>query len=428
MKGIQRIQSLIQELDGGALSESISGIYGTDQLSLQIQRYKKLLELHGNTFGVSVAGLFSAPGRIEISGNHTDHNLGRVLTSAIDLDTLGAVTPRHDFTVRILSEGWEPMELDLRDKGVRPEEKGTSAALVRGIAEKLADEDYSIGGFDLSATSRVKPGSGLSSSASFEILIASIFNNLFKDDSAPPLMLARVAQYAENMYYGKPCGLMDQMACTHGGVIAIDFLNPEKPELTKLLVHFKETGYRIMVVDTRADHTGLSEHYAAIAEEMHAVAGLLGKSTCREIRIKELFDESARIRETLGDRAFLRAFHFLEENRRVEEQIRSLQAGDMPTFLRLVNESGRSSSQYLQNISVPGDPRHQSLAVALAMSEKMLEGTGASRVHGGGFAGTILAFVPLDREKRYTAFMERIFGKGAVIPLSIRNTPAGPVG
>ena len=424
MKPLRRV---IGELSGGPIRDRLFDLYGPALIDFQADRYRKLLESHAERFGVTEAALFSSPGRIEIGGNHTDHNLGKVLAAGVDLDTLGAATPRNDLLVRLRPEGWKPVDIDLAATEPRPGEKETSAALIRGIAANLAGRGFAIGGFDLSVTSRVLPGSGLSSSASFEILVASIFSGLFNNGSIPLTTLALAGQYAENEYYGKPCGLMDQMACAHGGVVALDFRNPEDPELTRLSVNFGDMGYCLMVTDTGAGHADLSDQYAAIPEEMRKVAGLFGKKNCREIGMEELLSESARIRGTLGDRAFLRAFHFLEENERVEEQVRALENGNIPEFLDLVSTSGKSSFQYLQNISVPGDPRHQSVAVALAMSEKILEGTGASRVHGGGFAGTILAFVPMDRSEGYTEFMNRIFGKDAVMRLAVRNSPAGRV-
>ena len=421
------VEILIEELESPLMTETITGFYGTAQLGIQIRRYRELLESHAEKFEVTEAALFSSPGRTEIGGNHTDHNLGRVLAAGVDLDTLGAATPRNDLLVRFRSEGWKPVDIDLSATEPRSGEKETSAALVRGIAANLAGRGFTIGGFDLSVTSRVLPGSGLSSSASFEILVASIFSGLFNNGSIPLTTLALAGQYAENEYYGKPCGLMDQMACAHGGVVALDFRKPENPEITRLSVNFSDMGYCLMVTDTRADHADLSDQYAAIPDEMRKVAGLFGKKNCRDIGMEDILSESARIRGTLGDRAFLRAFHFLEENDRVPEQVLALENRNIPAFLNLVSASGKSSFQYLQNISVPGDPRHQSVAVALAMSEKVLEGSGASRVHGGGFAGTILAFVPLDRSEGYTEFMERIFGKGAVMRLAVRNSPAGKI-
>ena len=424
---MKTIKTILAELGQAPAAAGLEALYGAGSVPFQSGRYRELLERHRKNFGHDRAEVYSAPGRTEIGGNHTDHNLGKVIAAGVDLDSLAAVTPREDRVVRVQSSGWEPFELVLDDLNPREEERESSPALVRGAARFLLDRGWKIGGFDCTVSSRVLPGSGLSSSASFEVLLGAVFSGLYNRGEIPLTILARAGQYGENVHYGKPCGLMDQMACAHGGVVALDFRDPEAPEIETLSVDFSLQGFSLLVTNTPGDHRDLSAHYAAIPAEMRAVAGLLGKTVCRELDLVTLIASAPAIRKALGDRAFLRAFHFLEENRRVEGQLEALKRGDLPGFLELVNRSGRSSFQYLQNISVPGRPENQPLAVALALAESRLDGRGACRVHGGGFAGTILAFVPTEDKSGYTRFMDGVFGGGSTLEIAVRNRPAGRV-
>ncbi len=424
---MMKIEKLITNILSGAVKKEMTAIYGRESLGMQQERWVRLLKIHRDNFSVDQAAVFSAPGRTEIGGNHTDHNLGKVLAAGVDLDTLGAATVRSDNLVCIHSEGYSPISIDLESLEKQDSENETPVSLIRGIARFLKERGYTIGGFDCSITSRVLPGSGLSSSASFEVLIGSVFNGLYNENKISLVLLAQAGQYGENEYYGKPSGLMDQMACALGGIVALDFKDPASPEIHQVHIDFSEQGLALMITDTRGDHADLSAAYARIPVEMKSVAGFFGKDACRFISMEELIAESAAVRESCGDRAFLRAYHFLKENDRVDGQLFALEEGDMKRFTSLVNESGRSSFQYLQNISVPSENGPQNMGVALAMAENFLKGRGASRVHGGGFEGTILAFVPRDLKNEYTVFMNGIFGAGAVVEIAVRNPPAGMI-
>ena len=428
MKNMDEIRKYLLSPEG---NEKLISIYGSDNAEGERKRALNLLELHGNNFtsdsGSNKCGLFSAPGRTEIGGNHTDHNLGKVLAAGVNLDTLGAAVTAIGNTVRIKSEGYDMISVDLDNLEALDTEKETPGALVRGIARYFRDRGNCIGGFDCSITSSVLPGSGLSSSASFEVLIASVFNGLYNNNAVPLAELAQAGKFAENNYYGKPSGLMDQMACALGGIAALDFRIPEDPEIRQLNIDFGNLGYALMVTDTRGDHVDLSPEYASIPREMKAVAALLGEETCRGISMSELFRNSGKIRKTCGDRAFLRAFHYLKENERVDAQLAALERGDGQEFADLVNDSGRSSSRYLQNLFVSGEDKSQELVVACAAAENFLGKRGAVRVHGGGFAGTTLAVVPIEMKDGYIELMDSIFGKDSAVEIAVRNTPAGMI-
>ena len=423
---MRKIANLVKNISKGCWDELLEGLYGSG-IAEERERYTALLGEFSRSFNTAEARLFSAPGRAEIGGNHTDHNNGRVLAAGVSLDTLAAAAPAKGKIITIHSEGYPQIQVDLSRLEPQPGEGQTAAAVVRGVARGFADEGHEIGGFNASITTRVLKGSGLSSSASFEILIGAILNGLFNGGEAGLTALARIGQFAENQFYGKPCGLMDQMACAHAGLAAIDFEDPAKPKLDRLTLRFETMGHRLMVVNTRGDHAGLSENYADIPREMKAAAALLGRKTLRGVTMAELLGQASCIRSSAGDRAFLRAYHFVGENDRVAEQLFSLKEGNIRTFINLMNESGRSSFQYLQNVFLCETPAHQEMSLGIAAAEVLLEGGGAVRVHGGGFAGTILALVPMDREVSFTEGMNRLFGDGAVQPLTIRNFPAGEV-
>ncbi|MBR4548500.1 MAG: galactokinase [Oscillospiraceae bacterium] len=382
--------------------------------------YELMKQKFQNTFHREAQFLFSAPGRTELSGNHTDHQLGKVLAGAVDLDTVAALALNGEPVIRVLSEGYPLCEITLDDLSVRPEETGTTAALIRGTAAGIAARDCTIPGFDAYVTSRVLAGSGLSSSAAFEVLFGTILNHL-TDAGLDALQIAQLGQYAENVYFGKPCGLLDQAASSLGGVITIDFADETAPLVERLDLDLAGFGYALCIVDSGADHAGLTDEYAAIPGELKIVSAHFGKNHLREVPEDSFYAELPALRREAGDRAVLRAIHIYEENRRVTEQVAALKRGDFDRFLELVKASGRSSWMYLQNVIPAGCKEHQDLAISLALAEKLLGGRGAFRVHGGGFAGTIQAFVPLDILEDFRAGMDAVLGAGSCHVLSIRS-------
>jgi len=423
-------------------------LYGSGAEEQERQRYAGLIEGMSLQSGFppefSVAGenarVFSAPGRAELGGNHTDHNRGRVLAAAIHLDAVAVVVPRSDRQVFFRSAGFPDVlvNLDATDgkDGLSPrlEERGTTEALVRGIAAEFARRGVQPGGFSANGSSTVLPGSGLSSSAAVEILLAKIFDSLYGGGQCSALELARISQKAENDYFGKPSGLMDQAASASGGVVAIDFADPASPQVTHIEFDPLAAGFALCVVNTRGSHADLTPDYAAIPQEMNAVARFFGKSFLREIDLSQLLAHTGELRQTAGDRALLRAIHFCNENQRAISMAELLQQPDsterMGRFLELVNESGDSSWELLQNLYSPREPRQQGLPLALAVSreffrEQGISATAACRVHGGGFAGTIQAYIPVDALDGYRKRMEALFGLGAVTALRIR--PVGAV-
>ncbi len=382
--------------------------------------YEELKQKFLAAFHREAAYVFSAPGRTELSGNHTDHQLGKVLAGAVDLDTVAAVALNGESIIRVLSEGYPLCEVSLVDLSVHPGELGTTAALIRGTAAGIAERGYLIPGFDACVTSRVLAGSGLSSSAAFEVLIGTVINHLTAA-GLTPLEIAQLGQYAENVYFGKPCGLMDQAASSLGGIITIDFANERAPQVERLDIDLAGFGYALCVVDSGADHADLTDEYAAIPGELHSICAHFGKAHLREVPEEAFYDALPALRRECGDRAVLRAIHIFEENRRVTDQVAALRRGDFDRFLELVKDSGRSSWMYLQNVIPAGYKKHQELAVSLALSEKLLDGHGACRVHGGGFAGTIQAFVPLDMLEGFRSGMDNVLGAGSCHVLSIRS-------
>ena len=372
------------------------------------------------TFGCQPARYFSAPGRTEISGNHTDHQRGCVLAAAVDLHTRAAVKPNGTKCIRVQSKGYPLAEIMLAELSPVEAEKNTTAALVRGVAAGFARLGCKVGGFDAYVESSVLPGSGLSSSAAFEVLLGTIINHLFYGGKLSQPEIAKIGQYAENVYFGKPSGLMDQMASAVGGMVHIDFADKEHPVITPLDFDFAQTGYVLCIIDSGADHADLTDEYASIPGEMQAVCRCFGKEVLREVTEEGFYVNLPALRETCGDRAVLRCMHIFEENRRVAKQAEALQAGDFETFLQLVKESGRSSWVYLQNVLVTGSTENQAVAMALALCEKYLQGKGAYRVHGGGFAGTVQAFVPVDLVETFRKNMESALGQGACHLLSVR--------
>lgn len=376
-----------------------------------------------DTFGKEAERFFSAPGRTEIGGNHTDHQHGCVLAAAVDLDIFGAAAKNDSRIIRIFSEGYGMEEISLDDLEVKKEEINTTASLIRGVASKITQMGYTLGGLDMYTVSNVLKGSGISSSAAYEVLVGTVINALYCENKLTPVEIAQIGQYAENVYFGKMSGLMDQTASSVGGVVAIDFRDNANPVVRKLDFDFTKAGYALCIIDSGADHADLSDEYSAIPMEMRQVAAHFGKEVLREVALADFLTDMAAVREKAGDRATLRAYHFLKDNQRAIDEAAALEAGDFDKFLSLVKESGYSSFMYLQNVYVSGSVQHQEVAYALAACEAALAGKGAYRVHGGGFAGTIQAFVPQEMLAGFVEQMENAVGKGRCHVLSIR--PAG---
>ncbi len=376
-------------------------------------------------FGSAPERYFSAPGRTEIGGNHTDHQRGRVLAAAVNLDTAAAVKINDGHIIRILSQGYPICQVDVRECTPVPEEINSTPALIRGVAARFIQMGCPVGGFDAYCESTVLPGSGLSSSAAYEVLVAAIINGLFFDGKASQPELAKIGQYAENVFFGKPCGLMDQMASAVGNLVTIDFLDKENPVIHPVDFDFAACGHALCIIDSRASHADLTDEYTAIPQELKAVCAHFGKEVLTEIDEADFYNAIPALRKKCGDRAVMRGIHFYQENRRVPEQVAALENGDFPRFLELIRQSGYSSYMYLQNVIPCGRKTHQEVAVALGLCEHYLHGRGAYRVHGGGFAGTVQAFVPFDILDAFRAGIDGTLGEGACHVLSIR--PQGGV-
>ena len=401
---------------------SFETLYPQDT-ELQRERYQALLEGFEKHFGSNEGGeFFSAPGRTEVGGNHTDHNHGRVLAAAVNLD-IAAYARKTDNNKAILksSEYTKIDVVDLSELERKEEEDGVSAALLRGICARCRELGYTVGGFEAFTKSRVLKGSGLSSSAAFEVLVVTIISHLYNDGNIDPVTAAQIAQYAENVYFGKPSGLLDQMASSVGGFTFIDFKDPAKPVIQKVDFDITEAGYALCVVDTGGSHADLTGEYAAIPQEMKQVAAFFGKEVLRDVETDQFYRRLGEVRKATSDRAVLRAMHFFDEDPLAEEERNALQQGDMESFQKMILASGASSFQRLQNVFASVSPLQQGLTLALALSQRVLEGKGAWRVHGGGFAGTIQAFVPLDLLEDYRRELESVFGEGACHVLSIRQ-------
>jgi len=387
-------------------------LYGEAKLSEQTARYQNVLDTYAQTYGAEQVKLFSAPGRTEIGGNHTDHNHGKVLTGSIDLDTIAAAAKVEENVITLRSEGYEKQySINLDQLDISAEDDGT-AGLIRGIASGFVEKGYRIGGFNAYVSSNVYSASGLSSSASFEMLICTILNTFYNEGTLNAVEMGKIGKYAENKFWNKPSGLLDQIACAHGGLISIDFENPEEPQIEPVTYRFDQDGYALVIVNTGGNHADLTEDYAAVPEEMFAVAELLGTKYCRGTSPDELYARLPEIREKAGDRAVLRALHFFEENDRVDGQLEALRNNDLQAFLPLITESGNSSWKWLQNVYRPSVTRQQEVAIALAITERYIKqlGKGACRVHGGGFAGVILAILPQDAVKAYQDLIQTTLG------------------
>ena len=425
MAAYQQLKTL---LASRAMEEAFSRVYIPAQFDTQYQRFTQVLEEFKTRFdekGTRDVHLFSAPGRSEVGGNHTDHNYGKVLAASISLDVVAVAAKNDENVVRIKSAGY-PMDIvSCSDLAVRDGDAGRSRSLVRGMLDRFVQLGYKVGGFDATTASQVLSGSGLSSSAAFEVLIGTLINHLYNDGKVSPVEIAKIAQYAENVHFKKPCGLLDQMACSVGGFVSIDFADPQKPVIGKVAFDFASCGHALCIVDTKGSHSDLTDDYAAIRSEMEAVAGFFGKKVLRETDKQSVLDNAAAIAKQCGERAVLRAVHFFNENERVDKEVRALESGDFEAFKRLVIESGFSSYLYNQNVFTSKRPTNQPLSLALLVSEELLRGRGAWRVHGGGFAGTIQAFVPLDMLDSYANAMRALFGDDACYVLNIR--PVGGV-
>ena len=384
------------------------------------ERIDKLLGQFHALFGDREARVWSAPGRTEIGGNHTDHQHGKVVAASVDMDMLAAAAANGENTVRVQSDGYDMITLTLDTLTPVAGEEGTTRALIRGVCAEAAARGYAVGGFDACVTSNVLQGSGLSSSAAFEILIGAVVNGLFCGSRLTATELAIMGQAAENKFFGKPCGLMDQMASAWGGAIAIDFADPAVPVVTPVDYDFSASGHSLCMINLHSDHADLTAEYAAIPAELGAVSAHFGKKYLREVDENEFYAAIPELRREAGDRAVLRAMHIYSDNRRVEQIVEALGANDFDRFLALVRESGRSSWVYLQNVTVCGSSREQAAAVALALCEKVLGSRGAFRIHGGGFGGTVQAFVPDDMLETFRAQIEQVFGPGSCHVMHIR--------
>ncbi|MCE4565067.1 galactokinase [Maribellus sp. CM-23] len=418
------ISTLLEKINGGN-NPVFQELYGIDSkvLKEQADRYAALMNEFVKTYGTEDLTLFSSPGRTEIGGNHTDHNYGRVLAGAVNLDNIAVAAVNGSDTIRIKSAGYPEFQVDLSDLSIDESKFYTSGALVKGICAKMKKNGYAIGGFDACIEGRVPKGSGLSSSASFEVLIGAIINELFNDGKMSAVENAIIGQWSENNYFGKPCGLMDQTACSVGGLITIDFEDPANPIVKEVDFDFVSTGFALVITDVGGGHDDPASQaeYASLPTEMKSVAAELGAKVLREVTLEQIVEKMPEIRKKTGDRALLRAYHFQGDNQRVVDQVAALENNDFQSFLKMVVESGYSSYMYNQNIFDVVHKDEQVVSLALALSEMILKGSGAWRVHGGGFGGTIQAFVPQDKLDEYVKTLEHVYGEGACHKLFIRS-------
>ncbi|MBW8333526.1 MAG: galactokinase [Prolixibacteraceae bacterium] len=418
-----KINALIEKIADGK-NPLFQELYGVNEVVLkeQADRYVSLMNEFQKVYGPDDVALFSSPGRTEIGGNHTDHNYGRVLAGAVNLDMIAVAATNGTNVIRIKSAGYPEFQVDLSTLTIDESQFYTSSALVKGICARMKQVGYEIGGFDACVDGRVPKGSGLSSSASFEVLVGAIINHLFNDGKMSAVENGIIGQWSENNYFGKPCGLMDQTACSVGGLITIDFKDPSKPIVKEVDFDFVSTGFALVITDVGGGHDDAASQaeYASLPTEMKAVAAVLGAKVLREVTLEQIVDKIPEIRKVTGDRAILRAYHFQGDNQRVVDQVAALESNDFQAFLKMVVESGYSSYMYNQNIFDVVHKDDQVVSLALALSEMILKGKGAWRVHGGGFGGTIQAFVPQDLLDKYVETLEHVYGKGSCHKLFIR--------
>ena len=391
-------------------------------------RYNAAFDEFEKIFGeADDLSVFSVAGRSEICGNHTDHNYGKVLAASIDLDIIAIVKKTNDGTIRMKSKGFDEDIVDTAKLAPKMDETGRSSALIRGVCDGFIKNGHKIGGFEAYTTSDILGGSGLSSSAAFEDMVGTILNYLYNDGTVDYIEISKISQYAENAHFGKPCGLMDQVACAAGGFVTIDFADPKNPIAERITFDLTKAGYSLCIVNTGGSHANLTDDYAAVPAEMKAVAKCFGKPVLRGLTEMDIIGKAAEIRKTVGDRAILRAIHFIRENARVERMLTALANGNIEGFLSIIKESGNSSATLLQNYYAPKAPDEQGITLACAIASEILGNEGAWRVHGGGFAGTMQAFVPHAKMEEFRTTMEKVFGEGAVTELSVRPLGAASV-
>lgn len=417
-----KVKELISAIEQGQYDSNLKAVYVTDAfVAAQKPRYTQTLQEFGEMFGFDrEVSIMSAPGRTEVCGNHTDHNNGKVLAASINLDAIAVVSENGEDVVRVKSKGHKMNVVDLGDLEPKESHYGDSTSLVKGVVAGIKNLGFAVKGFDAYTTSDVMGGSGLSSSAAFEVLLGSVISYMFNDGAVSAVDIAKVAQFSENVFFGKPCGLLDQMAASVGTFVTIDFESTENPVIKKVDFDFSKSGHSLCIVDTGGNHSDLTDDYAAVRGEMEAVAKAMGKNVLREISYEDFFAALPELTGKVNDRALLRAIHFYNENKRVDKAVKCLENGDFEGFKDVILDSGKSSFEYNQNVFTPKNPTEQKLSLALAISEEILKGKGAWRVHGGGFAGTIQAFVPNDLLDTYKTKIESVFGKDKCYVLIIR--------
>lgn len=420
---MKKTNEIKEALKKGDYKDLLTDIYVDEsRIEYQTERYIKAIEKFEKLYGEGDAAIYSAPGRSEVGGNHTDHQHGEILAASINLDAIAVTRKTDDNMIHLISGTYKEIVIDVNDISYKESEKETTKALIKGVLKGVKDHGFDIDGFTAYVTSDVLIGAGLSSSAAFETVVGTIISQLYNDGKMDAVTIAIIGQYAENVYFGKPCGLMDQMACSVGSLVHVNFAKPKEPVVEKVEFDMNKYGYSLCITDTKGSHADLTADYAAVPQEMKEVAAYFGKEVLLEVTIDDVIENIAEIRQKCGDRAVLRAIHFINENKRVQKEADALKAEKIDEFLELVKESGDSSYKYLQNVYTVNDIKHQNVSLALAISDTVLEcGKGVCRVHGGGFAGTIQAFVKNEAVPEYLEKMDKVFGKGACNVLKIRK-------
>lgn len=415
-------KNIIFKIQSGDFDDRLLDIYVDENvLDYQKERYIKAIKKYEELYGEGEVEIYSAPGRSEVGGNHTDHQRGQVLACGLNLDVIAIVSKTNDDIIKIVSDDYNIKDINVNDLSKKDSEENTSESLIRGVAKRLKDEGYKVGGFKTFMTSDVLRGSGMSSSAAFEVAIGTIISGLYNNMEISPVFIAQASQYAENVYFGKPSGLMDQMASSVGSLVNIDFKDTKNPVIRKVDVDFAKFSHSLCIVDTKGSHADLTPEYAAVPIDMKKVAAYFGKEVLREVDEDEFYANISDIREKVGDRPVVRAMHFFFDHNTVTKEVNALEAGDFEEFKKHISASGNSSFKYLQNVYPASDVANQGLSVGLGVSERILDGKGAVRVHGGGFAGTIQAFVPNDMVSEYREEMDKLFGEGSCHVLKVRK-------